>query len=117
MARPRKLSQRALAGLDDAGKAKRFLETLRIPEGPMAGQQLRLAPFQNRFVEGALAPETAVAVLSVGRGNAKSALSSGIALGALLGIWDRQPRRDVILAARTRDQARGLPPPGPVSPN
>ena len=106
MARPRKLSQRALAGLDDAGKAKRFLETLRIPEGPMAGQQLRLAPFQNRFVEGALAPETAVAVLSVGRGNAKSALSSGIALGALLGIWDRQPRRDVILAARTRDQAR-----------
>ena len=68
-----------MAGLDDAGKAKRFLETLRIPEGPVTGKQLRLAPFQNSFVDGALAPETAVAVLSVGRGNAKSALSSGLA--------------------------------------
>jgi len=28
-----------------ATKAIRFLETLRIPEGPKAGERLRLAPF------------------------------------------------------------------------
>jgi hypothetical protein len=47
-----------------------------------------------------------VAVLSIGRGNAKTALSAGVALGSLLGEWDRQPRREVLIAARTRDQAR-----------
>jgi len=93
-------------GLAPAGKAIRFLETLRIPEGPKAGKQLRLAPFQKRFVEGALAKPIDVAVLSVGRGNAKSAIAAGLALGALIGIWDEQPRRDVIIAARTRDQAK-----------
>ena len=45
-------------------------------------------------------------VLSIGRGNAKTALSAGVALGALLGEWDRQPRREMLIAARTRDQAR-----------
>jgi len=89
-----------------AAMACDFLETLRVPEGRNAGKSLRLAPFQKSFVEGALAPDTAVAILSVGRGNAKSALSSGLALGALFGTWDDQPRRDVIIAARVRDQAR-----------
>ena len=106
MARPRKLTKRALHGLDNAGKAVRFMETLRIPEGPLAGEQIRLAPFQKQFVEGALAPQIDTAVLSVGRGNAKSALSAGVGLGALIGVWDEQPRRDIPLAARTRDQAR-----------
>ncbi len=47
-----------------------------------------------------------VAALSIGRGNAKTALSAGLALGALVGEWDHQPRREIPLAARTRDQAR-----------
>ena len=38
--------------------------------------------------------------------NAKTALASGIALGALLGEWDRQPKREILIAARTRDQAQ-----------
>ncbi len=89
-----------------AGKAIAFLEQLEIPEGPLAGQRLRLAPFQGQFVEGALADGCSVAALSIGRGNAKTALSAGLALGALLGEWDSQPRREIPLAARTRDQAR-----------
>lgn len=89
-----------------AAKAIAFLERLEIPEGPLAGQRLRLAPFQNQFVEGALADGVSVAALSIGRGNAKTALSAGLALGALLGEWDQQPRREIPLAARTRDQAR-----------
>ena len=89
-----------------AAKAISFLEQLEIPEGPLAGKQLRLAPFQGQFVEGSLADGVSVAALSIGRGNAKTALSAGLALGALLGRWDPQPRREVVLAARTRDQAR-----------
>ena len=87
-------------------KAIRFMESLTIPQGAKAGEPIKLAPFQKQFVKGALAKDTQVAVLSIGRGNAKTALSAGIALGALLGEWDRQPRREILIAARTRDQAR-----------
>lgn len=83
-----------------------FLESLRIPEGPKAGEPLRLAGFQRQFVEGAMADDAMVACLSIGRGNAKTALSAGISLGALMGVWDAQPRREIIFAARNRDQAR-----------
>lgn len=92
-------------GETTAEQAIRFLTTLKIPEGPKAGQQIALAPFQEQFVNGALADGINVACLSIGRGNAKTALSSGIALGSLLGIWDNQPRREILLAARSRDQA------------
>lgn len=92
--------------LKPATKAIRFMERLAIPEGPLSGRPVRLAPFQKQFVNGALAPGVNVAALSIGRGNAKTALSAGIALGALLGEWDPQPRREILIAARTRDQAR-----------
>lgn len=87
-------------------KEIRFLESLSIPEGTKAGQKVKLAWFQKQFVKGALADDINVAVLSIGRGNAKTALSAGIALGAVMGEWDRQPRREILIAARTRDQAR-----------
>lgn len=47
-----------------------------------------------------------MAVLSVGRGNGKSTLRAGLALGTLLGEWDNQPAREIPIAARNRDQAR-----------
>lgn len=83
-----------------------FLETLKIPEGPKAGEPLRLAKYQKAFVRGAMAEGVMVGVLSIGRGNAKTALSAGIGLGALMGVWDSQPKREIILAARNRDQAK-----------
>ena len=83
-----------------------FLQNLTIPEGPKAGSPIHLAPFQKQFVKGALADGINVACLSIGRGNAKTALSAGIALGAVKGEWDCQPRREILIAARTRDQAR-----------
>ncbi len=89
-----------------AEKAIAFLETLKIPEGPKAGQPLRLAGFQKKFVQGALDPENMVAVLSIGRGNAKTALAAGLALGSVTGEWDKQPKREILLAARNRDQAK-----------
>ncbi|WP_146347876.1 terminase TerL endonuclease subunit [Phaeobacter marinintestinus] len=87
-------------------KAIRFLESLKVPEGPNAGKPIKLAPFQKQFIKGALADGINVAALSMGRGGGKSALSAGIALGAVMGVWDDQPRREIIIAARTRDQGR-----------
>lgn len=84
----------------------RFMHSLHIPEGPNAGKPVTLAPFQRQFIEGAMADGTANAILSIGRGNGKSAITAGLALGGLIGIWDRQPRREIIAAARTRDQGR-----------
>nr|WP_235756288.1 terminase TerL endonuclease subunit [Paracoccus salsus] len=94
------------SGAEPADLAIAFLEALKIPEGKMAGQPVKLAEFQRRFVRGALAGGVMVACLSIGRGNAKTALSAGLALGALMGIWDDQPKREIIFAARNRDQAR-----------
>ncbi|KIZ33651.1 terminase, partial [Rhodopseudomonas palustris] len=83
------------------------MQSLKVPEGPAAGEPLRLAAFQKKFVTGALAKNVSVACLSIGRGNAKTALSSGLALGELLGeIGDTQPNREIPVGARTRDQAR-----------
>lgn len=96
MARPSKQASAALT----------FLEKLTISEGKLAGQPLKLAKFQKKFVMGALGPDVMVGVLSIGRGNAKTALSVGIALGHLMGEIDPQPKREVIFAARNRDQAR-----------
>lgn len=94
------------SGTEPADLAIAFLETLKIPEGKMAGQPLRLAGFQRKFVRGSLAEGVMVGVLSIGRGNAKTALSAGLSLAALMGIWDNQPKREIIFAARNRDQAR-----------
>jgi phage terminase large subunit-like protein len=86
--------------------AIKFLETLKIPEGPKAGEPLKLAEFQKQFVRGAMGEGVMVACLSIGRGNAKTALAAGLALGSLMGVWDDQPRREILLAARNRDQAK-----------
>jgi phage terminase large subunit-like protein len=89
-----------------AEAAEKFMQTLRIPEGPHAGKLVKLAPFQKDFIKGALADDVNTAILSVGRGAGKTALSAGLALASLIGVIDRQPKREVLLAARTRDQAR-----------
>lgn len=92
--------------MSDATKAIKFLRSLKVPTGPLAGQPMKLAKFQQDFIRGALAPDVLTSVFSIGRGNAKSALSAGIGLGELLGTWDGQPQREALLAARTRDQAQ-----------
>ncbi|MDF3608330.1 terminase large subunit [Paracoccus sp. DMF-8] len=89
-------------------RAIAFLGLLRIPEGKKAGKPLKLADFQRKFVKGTFARNVMVGVLSIGRGNAKTALSAGLALAELVGALQEnpQPKREVILAARNRDQAR-----------
>ncbi len=97
-----------IRGKSTSIRAIQFLGLLRIPEGKKAGKPLKLADFQRKFVKGAFAKKVMVGVLSIGRGNAKTALSAGLALGELVGALDvkPQPKREVIIAARNRDQAK-----------
>lgn len=97
-----------IRGKNPADRALSFLAQLRIPEGRTAGKPLKLAGFQVRFVRGALAEGVMVACLSIGRGNAKTALSAGLSLAELVGALDLtpQPKREIIFAARNRDQAK-----------
>lgn len=90
----------------EAAAALRFLPRLVVPEGRAAGKHLKLAGYQKAFVRGAFAQDIAAGVLSIGRGNAKTALSAGIALGHLMGEIAPQPKREIIFAARNRDQAK-----------
>jgi len=85
--------------------AIKFIEGLKIPTGKMAGKPMKLAGFQKRFVRGAFDPDIRVAVLSVARGNSKSATTAAIAVAELFGVFNDQPRREILLAAGKRDQA------------
>jgi len=100
------LSPEKIRGKIDPETVIGFLQSLKIPEGPKAGEPLVLAEYQKRFVRGAMAEGVMVGLLSIGRGNAKTALAAGIALGSLMGVWDDQPRREILMAARNRDQAK-----------
>lgn len=90
----------------EAAAALRFLPTLIVPEGRLAGRKVKLASYQKEFVRGAFAKGIEAACLSIGRGNAKTALSAGLALGHLMGEIAPQPKREILFAARNRDQAK-----------
>ncbi|RNC94021.1 MAG: terminase [Oricola sp.] len=76
-----------------------------MPTGPKAGEALKLAPYMRKFIKGALAKDVTIGVLSVARGNAKSAMAAAVAVAELFGVIKDQPRREVLLAASKRDQA------------
>ena len=90
----------------EAAAAIKFLRTLTVPEGRAAGKRLKLATYQRDFVTGAFAKDVVIGLLSIGRGNAKTALAAGIGLGHLVGAIAPQPKREIIFAARNRDQAK-----------
>lgn len=96
MSRPTKQASAALA----------FFKKLTVPEGRMAGKPVKLARYQVEFIKGALGNGVMVGCLSIGRGNGKTALSAGLALADVMGELTNQPKREVILAARNRDQAK-----------
>ena len=97
-----------IGGKSPGMRAAQFLALLRIPEGKKAGKPLKLAKFQKSFIKGTFRPSVMVGVLSIGRGNAKTALAAGLALAELVGALqeDPQPKREIIFAARNRDQAK-----------
>ena len=81
----------------------RWLETLLITEGPLAGKKFKVAPFQEEFVRGFM--RNVESGLSVGRGNGKTALAGGLGACAIAGPLMR-PRGQVILMASAFGQAK-----------
>ena len=82
-----------------------YLSGLTVTQGRLAGQAFRVLPWQARFVRCAFAPGTQSAALSVGRGNGKTALLSGIAAATLDGPL-AVPRGETVIVASSFEQAR-----------
>lgn len=69
---------------DRAGRRERFIsEYLLTPKGVGVKDPLRLRPFQRKIVRGAFAPGVRSALVSIPRGNGKSALAAALALAEM----------------------------------
>ncbi len=82
-----------------------YLSGLTVSQGRLAGQAFRVLPWQRRFMSGAFRPGVQSAALSVGRGNGKTALLSGIACATLDGPL-AVPRGETVIVASSFEQAR-----------
>ena len=83
-----------------------YLETLVIAQGPRAGQQLDVLPWQRRFLAGVFGgANVGDAALSVARGNGKSTFTAGIACATLDGPLV-QPHAETVAVASSFEQAR-----------
>ena len=85
---------------DLAAKTILYLGGLTVTQGRRAGDPLTVLPWQRRFITGAFAEGVQSAALSVGRGNGKSTILSGIAAATLDGPACR---------SQGRDRHRGVP--------
>lgn len=96
-------------GLSRVERVVAFLEYLPITQGSLAGQTLRVRPFQRRFLEAIYAQDETgtrpvrTAVLSMPRKNGKTQLVAGLALCHLLGP-EAEGRGEVYAAANDRFQ-------------
>ena len=87
----------------DSDKLIKWLQRLKISEGPKTGKRIELMPYQLRFLDG-LASNSECG-LSMGRANGKTTLSAAIAAAGFLGPLS-QPRGQVIFVASSLNQAR-----------
>lgn len=120
----KKACERQLDDLDRYGDGKRFIydaeagdricwfiEHLTHVKGELAGQEIKLEPWQVFILHTVFSWKTTEGIrrfrrvyIEVPRGNGKSSLSSGVALYCLCG--DREPGAEVYSFATTRDQAK-----------
>ena len=82
-----------------------YVADLEITQGRLAGEYFRPLPWQKLFMRRVFGPNVATAALSVGRGNGKTALLSGIACATLDGPLT-VPRGETLIVASTFEQAR-----------
>ena len=120
----KKACERQLDDLDRYGDGKRFIydaeagdricwfiEHLTHVKGELAGQEIKLEPWQVFILHTTFSWKTTEGIrrfrrvyIEVPRGNGKSSLSSGVALFCLCG--DRETGAEVYSFATTRDQAK-----------
>lgn len=90
-----------------ADKVIKFITTyLKVPEGSLVGQPIKLAPFQEKFLREVYDnPEgTRTAILSIARKQGKTALTACILLAHLIGP-ERKANSQIVSGALSRDQA------------
>lgn len=89
---------------DRAKRRERFIrEYVVTPKGHGALQPMRLRPWQTEIVRGAYAPGIRTALVSLPRGNGKSALASALAVAEL---FVGPPSAEVLVVASDERQAR-----------
>ena len=74
----------------------RFVESLAVTEGALAGEAMKVWPWQRRFLRGAFAPEVTTSALTIARGNGKTTLAAAIAAAGIAGPLQR-PRGLVLV--------------------
>lgn len=78
---------------------------VRVPEGKLVGQPMRLEPFQKKFIKAVYdGPRIRRAILSIARKNGKSGLIAAIILAHIVGPETRQ-NSQIVSGAQSRDQA------------
>ena len=87
----------------ESSKLVKYLQSLKVTQGPRAGESFTVLPWQKRFIRGFL--DNQVSALSVGRGNGKTTLLAAIAVAALSGPLARN-RGEVLLVAGAFSQAK-----------
>ena len=95
-----------LPGLSRAERVIAFLEFLQVTKGMKRGSKMRLLPHQREFVERVYAAgvDVRLAISSVGRGNGKTGLASGLVLCHMIGP-EAEPRGEIYSAATSTQQA------------
>ena len=88
------------------GRLTRYIQGLRVTQGPLTGQRVKLLPWQRRFLAGAFGgSDVTTAALSIGRGNGKTALTAAIGAASLDGPLAVE-RGEVVLVASSFGQAK-----------
>ena len=83
-----------------------YISSLKVTQGPLAGELFRVLPWQKGFIRGAFSTE-GEAALSIARGNGKSTLCGAVACAAIDPAGPlHQPRAEVVLVAASLSQAR-----------
>jgi len=93
--------------LTRAERVMKFIEThLRVPEGAMVGQPIRLVPFQEAFIYAVYdnPHQTRKAYLSIARKNGKSALIAGLMLAHIIGP-EAEQNSQIRIGAQSREQS------------
>ena len=83
-----------------------FIECLKVPEGALVGQPIKLMEFQKQFIRDVYdnPHKTHNAILSIGRKNGKSALIASLLLAHLVGPMAVQ-NSQIVSGAKSREQA------------
>ena len=75
--------------MSEARKVIKYLSKLRVTQGPRAGQQFKVLPWEKEFIRGFLKVD--ISALSVARGNGKTSLLAAVGTAALSGPLGTAP--------------------------